>query len=918
MRRRKYLSTGQKGAAKALNSDPRESIEVRCNAGRELRPCSAFIASNPIADRGPPCPHGVRYFSAANTIESRPSEELKKVNCSAAEISKGRMRTLGPGIFLVSLAVLLIELLLTRIFSVVMFHHFSFLAVSLAMLGLGLGGLLVNLLPSVFRKDNVLTLTPYLCLGLAASLLIAARVAFNTPVLLESNADNWWRVLKIFALTACPMTFGGLIVAQILAFHSEQANRLYFCDLLGAGVACLAMSPLVRHLGAPNALLVAAAIASLAGLVLARAPLTRGLNALAVIGLLIAAFTNAGSPFFDLQYAKGQPIAPALATRWNSFSRVEVRGTPASLAEKRAPLSWGFSSRLSTRVHELHLIYDADAMTQIVGFDGDPKSVEYLLWDVASAAHHISSRTPARSNTDRDATDLSPHESVLVIGAGGGRDVLAAVAAGAAQVTGVEINDVTVDLMRTDFREFTSGLYVDYPGVEIHVEDGRSFVRRETGRYDLIVASLVDTWAASAAGAYALAENSLYTVEAFDDYFEALKPNGMISFSRWYGAPPDEVLRVVSLARKALRARGISDPARHVTIVRTDPRHTHRQSLATILIKKTPFEPEEIDALADWTREMLFLIPYAATFDPDPNGQTPFEALLGTDEQANALIASAPFDLRPTTDNRPFFFDRVPIVGWAAHRIGLPAPPYARQPLPLGSVALLTALCASAAVACVLIGLPLVFSGRRKGSEIMATLARAERLRWVGFFAALGLGYIIVEIVMIQRFNLYLGNPAFALAVVLFTMLASSSVGALLASRLETRTALVRTMGAVCLAIAYVALSLDAFVQLTMSGGIASRILAVVVYVAPVGCLMGMPFPTGLRFAGRISPELVSWAWAVNGGMSVLGSVLAVLISMSIGFSACLLVGMATYALGAVMLSGAPTEVESAVTARAS
>ncbi len=809
--------------------------------------------------------------------------------------STNPVRALGPAIFLVSLAILLVELLLTRIFSVVMFHHFSFLAVSLAMLGLGLGGLLVNLLPRVFRADNVERLGPYLCIGFAVTLIVAANVSFNTPIRLESTSDNWRRVLTIFALTACPLTLGGLVIAHILAFNSEHANRLYFFDLLGAGMACLIMSPLVRSLGAPNALLVGAAIATVGGFALSRENVARIATAAACVALLLTAYVNAGSGFFDLKYNKGAAVGPTLATRWNSFSRVTVRGTAESMEQKRAPVSWGFSARLRTQARELHLLYDADAMTQIVGFDGNPQSVNYLLYDVATAAHHIRRQ-----------------ENVLVIGAGGGRDVLAALARGSSTVTGVEINDVTVDLMRTDFREYTSGLYLDHPGVRIVVEDGRSFVRRATESYDLIVASLVDTWAASAAGAYALAENSLYTVEAFHDYLDALGPEGMISFSRWYAAPPDEVLRVVSVAKVALRDRGATDPAKHIAIVRTDSRYTRRPSLATILVKKVPFTDVEIAALQKWSRDMLFATPYLPTLDVSPDSQSGFEAILGSDEEAAKYVAEASSDLTPTTDNRPFFFDRVPIVSWIAYRLGLPAPAYAKQDLPLGSVALLTALIASAVVAVVLIALPLLIGRRRAASAAGPALTRAMRLRWAVYFGSLGLGYIIVEIVLIQRFNLYLGNPSYALAVVLFTMLASSSVGALLATCLQTRPALLRVMAAVCVSIVLVTLTLDSFVGLTMSGGIASRILAAMLYVAPVGCIMGMPFPTGMRFAGRISPDLVSWAWAVNGGMSVFGSVLAVLISMSAGFSACLLVGVATYALGALMISGLAIDVDGA------
>ncbi len=832
----------------------------------------------------------------------------------AMHASGGRPTALDAGIFAVSLAILLVELLLTRIFSVVMYHHFSFLSVSLAMTGIGLGGLLVTLLPRTFRRDNLSVLGPLLAVGFAGAVIAGSWVAFHTPIKLQETADNWGNLLWILLSCLLPFILGGLVIAHILAFNAERAHRLYFFDLLGAGLACLLFVPLVRWLGAPSALLVAAAIGVLGGVFLARSTALRITGAVVVLGMLVAAQLNTTRGFFDLRFAKGGPTAPTLVTRWNAFSRVEVRGTSDDLYRLRTPVSWGFSSMLRTQARELHLLYDADALTQIVGFDGDLKKVDYLLWDVTSAAHHV------RKNA-----------SVLVIGAGGGRDVLAALAGGARSVAGVEINDVTVDLMRTRFHDYTGDLYVDYPGVTITVEDGRSYVQHTEERFDLIQASLVDTWAASAAGAYALAENSLYTTDAFRDYLDKLSPDGMVSFSRWYADPPVETMRVIVLAREALASIGVTEPARHVMIVRTDPRMTRRPSLATVLVKKTPFTESEVAALRGWASAMVFDLPYVARLPGpmvddasipagprDANGSEPaFLELLENGGLASLSIDSAPidtgaYDLSPTTDDKPFFFDRVPLVGWLKHRIGLPAPKWAASELPLASRTLLVALVVTMLNAMLLVALPAVAGvarGRGRKGDVAARGAAAgvlsSRFAWMAYFAALGLGYIVVEIVLIQRLNLYLGNPAFALTVVLFTMLASSGAGSLFAERFADPRALSRILAVVVAGIALVWLTIDPFIHLTLGASRGIRIILAVLYVAPVAFVMGMPFPTGLRLAGRESESLVPWAWAVNGATSVLGSVLAVVVSMTAGFSMSLVFAGIAYGVGFVVARAA-------------
>jgi SAM-dependent methyltransferase len=756
------------------------------------------------------------------------------------------------------------------------------MVVSLAMLGLGASGLLVSLWPARFRPERAPQQLAACASLFAVSAVLAVGVAFRVPISLEETPGNWLRVGAVFGLATVPFLAGGLVVALILTHHAAAANRLYGFDLTGAALGCVAFIPATNWLGAPTAILGAAAAAAAAGAILAgRAARVPGRVAgLLACALVLSAAANTGSGFYDVRVTKGKRQPPMLALEWNSFSRVEVLGRPADLKTPRQPFSAGLSTTLDPdfRVAEVWLRYDADAATQITRLDGDPTRLTHLAYDVTSAPYH-----------------LRRYGNVLVIGPGGGRDVLTALALGSGPVTGVEINPMTIRLMRDRFRAFTGGLYDGFPGVEVVNDDGRSFIRHAAARYDLIQASLVDTWAASAAGAHALSENSLYTVEAFEDYLRHLTPDGVLAISRWFD-PPAESLRVVTLAREALRRQGVVDPAAHVLVARTDPTKTQLPALGTILVKRSPFTAIEVAALRAWAERMRFPVSYAP--DDLARGGSPadFHRLLGID--AERFIATYPYDISAVHDDRPFFFNRVPLVPWLLHRFGLPAPPPGRAPLTLGGQTLLIALTGTGASTVALLALPLLAARRRRRDPSGPARAghgpRGAAL-WGCYFAAVGLGFIMVEIVLIQRFGLVLGYPVYALSVVLVTMLATSGLGSLLAGRGSPVSLLPRALGVLAAALLLYAVGLPWLHDALLGTETAVRILVVAAAVAPLGLLMGMPFPTALRWAGTEAGGLVPWAWAVNGGASVFGSALAVLVSMTWGFTATLLAGALAY-----------------------
>lgn len=793
------------------------------------------------------------------------------------------------GIFLVSFAVLVVELLLTRIFSVTLYYHLSFMVVSLAMLGFGAAGLVTNLWPQRFPADRLLPQLSVLAMGFAVTTVLAVVTALSISVSLNPSKENLARLAIIYSLCAVPFFLGGLIVTLLLAHRVEQVNRLYFFDLFGAALGCLAFIPLTNYLGAPTAVLMGALAGAIGAVLFSWRQSTLLSRAALMIcfGLAALAAANSRWDFIEVRAAKGRQQPPTLAKEWNSFSRVEVNvlGRPPEMWAPRHPRHAGFSTKLdpTLRNPEVYLRYDADAATSIIRFDGDLAKLWFLGWDVTAAPYQ-----------------MRRFQNVLILGPGGGRDVLTALSLGSGPVTGIEINPLTIELMNGQFRTFTNGLYSNYPGVSVFHDEGRSFLRNLTGGYDLIQASLVDTWAASAAGAYALTENNLYTVEAFDEYLKRLTPDGIISFSRWYPEPPVEPLRVVTLAVEALRLRQINDPANHIFVLTTNP--TNRRKLATVLIKKSPFTAEELAKLRTWSDSMDFIISYSpddATRGVAPND---FHRLLSPAYEQ--FVADYPYDISAVYDNRPFFFDRVPLVRWVSHRLGLSNSRLGEGSLTLGVQTLLLSLIISAVFTCLLLFLPLVVGRFRAGGnkDIENKVPWGRRLTWAIYFAGLGLGFITVEIVMIQRLNLFLGYPVYSLSVVLFTLLIFGSIGSLAAGRWNQPRMLPVALGVLCVMLVVYSLWLQPVLNLVLGASATWRILVAGGLLAPLGFLMGTPFPTGLRMAAAETKSLVSWAWAVNGGASVFGSTLTMVISMTYGFIVSSLVGLVAYAIALTLL----------------
>lgn len=791
-----------------------------------------------------------------------------------ATISAGRPTY--AGLFCVALSTLMYEILLTRIFSVTMWYHFAFVAVSIAMFGMTLGAVLVQVARPLFPRERTRRSLAGSAALFGLTLVGSFVVHLRIPPGPGSGVAGVAALVGTYALISIPFVFSGICVCLSLTRFGGEVSRLYACDLAGAAAGCLLLTPLLERADGPSAVVLTAAVA-LTGAACYGAGVSRrwcsaalaGAIGLAAIGSANAALGEAGARWIRLIWVKGAREGTPRYERWNSFSRIRVWGDETVASE---PTAWGLSRTWPTgrTIPQLFLNIDGTAGTYLTRFSGDLSPLEFMKYDVTNVAHHLK----------RDAR-------VLVVGAGGGRDVLAGLAFRQRHVTAVEINGAILDAVNRVFGGFTGRLN-ERPDVTFAHDEARSFVARSAERYDILQISLIDTWAATAAGAFVLSENALYTVDAWETFLSHLSDDGILTVSRWFQhGTPGETYRIASLANAALRRLGVRDPRRHLAIVLSQRRDASADGLpeiATLLVRRTPFPAGELAALEALARRMEFV----PLLTPDEARDDTVAKFASTDDPA-ALAAQFPIDLSPPTDDRPFFFNMARMsLAFQPRRWG----PLAEQ-INLRAVTVLAGLLA----AVVLLTAGLVVAPALVGGDRGAILrAGRESL----YFAAIGLGFMLIEIAQMQRLLVLLGHPTYSLSVVLFSLLVCGGVGSALTTGVPAARAArsaARRLMLLMATLAVIGLLTPRLVAGYQSSATAWRIVLAVALLAPAGVGMGMAFPLGLKAALEQAGDVAAWLWALNGALSVVGSVLGVVIAMAAGISATWWCGTACYAL---------------------
>ena len=756
---------------------------------------------------------------------------------------------------LTTLATLLLELSLTRIFSVVFYYHMAFLAISIALFGLGAGG--------VFSYVVAGWKTPlYQKLGRLSAANTFFVLLSLLVILVQSNNLTYLKVALIYFTTALPFFISGAMVSLAISETIERVNRVYFYDLAGAAAGCVVLLPLLEWLGGPATVVSSAIFFAVAAAVwFSMAGSVKGRVVSVAVALMLVAFLtyNFRKPVIEPTHAKNHTLANEIFVKWNSFSRIAIVH--------------------DNKDNRNNIVIDADAATSIFDYDLAKLTADQRR-DLAAAGESL-------------PYAVRPGAKTLIIGPGGGWDVARALASGSRDVSAVEINEIIArTIMQERFPKLSKGLYLR-PEVRVFKEDGRSFVRRSSEKYQVIQATLVDTWASTAAGAFALSENNLYTTDAFRDYLSHLTDDGMVVFTRWGFDPPRESLRLISLGMEALRELDERQPAAHVAVGRA--KGPEGWDKDTVLIARKPLSAVDIEH----ARALFASAGMTPIYLPGGGFQNPFSELLNSPDPAE-YQRNYQFDISPVTDNRPFFFYTVqPRDLWSflstASKVNADYKINKAVPLLFGlmGVSLL-------ATALIIVAPPLVLGTR---------LPTQRGVRgFLVYFLFIGAGYILVEVALIQKFVLFLGHPVHALWVVIFSMLVSSGVGSNFSGRIigKSEGRLIKVLGCVAFGAALLALAVSTLLGALVWLPFGLKVALTVAMVAPLGFVMGMPFPIALQRLEAWHAPSVRWAWSLNAASSVLGSVGALVCAIYMGLVQTMIMGGLFYlaALALIARSG--------------
>lgn len=803
----------------------------------------------------------------------------------------GRLLPVG----LISAATLAHEVLLMRLFSIIQWHQFAYMIISIALLGFGASGTFVALArrPLLKRYPAAFAASAALFgITAVASFAGAERLPFNALEIVWNPGQLGWLAAS-YALLVLPFFFGATCIGLAFSRHPGQIGRVYAFDLVGAGVGALGTVGLL-FLVFPSAALRFIAALGFAAAALAATGMARhrrlaagslGLAAAVIAVWLPPSFTATGphmSQYKGLSMALDVPNARVVEERSSPLGLLTVVESP-SVPFRHAP---GLSlANTQEPPAQLAVFSDGDSITAMTAYSGDPATVAYLDRTTAALPYRMLARP-----------------RMLVLGAGGGEQVLLALRAGADIVDAVEVNPQMIDLARNRFANFVGGIF-SRPNVHLHLAEARAFAATAGERYDLIQMPLLDSFSAAAAGVQSMHENYTYTVEALRDYLAVLKPDGVVAITRWLRVPPRDILKLFATATAALEADGVSQPGRHLALIRS-------WNTATLLVAKSPFTGEDVAAIRGFAGENFFdisWVPGISASDVNRYNQLDQEylyegalALLGP-ERAD-FIERYKFDIAPATDDRPYFFD---FFRWRAlpELLTLRTQGGAAM-LDWGYLILAATLVQAAILSAVLILLPLWLRRRALGRAV-------PRLRFGLYFLALGLAFLFIEIAFIQRFVLFLGHPLYAVAVVLAGFLAFAGLGSALAARWVVtvgRGSAVRGITLAVVVIAFLAgtylLALPLIFERLLALPDAAKIAIALLLIAPLAVFMGMPFPLGLGYTAARSEEFLPWAWGINGCASVLSAILAALLAMHVGFTGVVTIATILYLVAPALLAG--------------
>ncbi len=796
-------------------------------------------------------------------------------------------------LFCTSASVLAYEILLMRLLSISLWYHFAYMVISLALLGFGASGSFLFLLSRrVYRNMDawLVILAGAASLSFPLAFSLSQQIGLDPLQLVWQNKE-WVRMFATYLVMAVPFLLSGGIVGIILSAAGRDVPRLYAADLLGAGFGCMAIVPAL-YLGPPWALL-----PLLSGLVLAGAGWCcmrttwgrKGILVLPVSGTLILACYVLLPPVPQIHHTKAFPMTMAFpdarveAEREGPLGLIHVVGSSLIREVPGLSLNYGLDGKgqQGTLPQQKAIFSDGDGVSTITRFKGDLNELEHLDFTTMALPYNV--RHP---------------QKVLVIGAGGGADVLLSLRHSALKIVALEANPQVAELMTGPFADFSGHLY-SKPEVKLLIREARQFLHETEERFDLIQLSLLDSFGGSAGGLYAATETYLYTREAFALYLSRLSDPGILAVTRWLKLPPRDSLRVFSTALSALREAGISEkPEEHIVFIRS-------WKTSTILISRTPFTSKEIERVTTFCDRRSFDVGYYAGMKEDManrydvlkeayyfKGAT---SLAGS--EAETFLEDYIFDVSPATDDRPYFshffrWDKALTLLQQLRREALPF-------VEIGYILIIATLVQAVIAGGALILLPLL--GLRRTVEwARGGLSAQEVLGTLFYFGSIGFAFMFLEMALLPKYILLLSHPIYSTAVVLGAVLVFAGCGSLTVRHVESKSLWI-AVTCVCAWVLVQALLEERLFAWALGWPFGGRLALTVVMVGALSFFLGWPFPMGLREISGRFPSLVPWAWGINGCASVIGAVLGKMISMSAGLRMTMLVAALLYLFSALV-----------------
>jgi len=802
--------------------------------------------------------------------------------------------SLLASLFLISSALIAHEITLTRLFSITQWHHFAYMVISVALLGFGASGTLISLFRTFvlarFRKVYTISAWFY-----AASVILSYLVTQDIPF--DPFLIVWDPRQSLYLFGYCGALFVPFLLAAVcigasFVRYANSVNKLYFANMAGSGFGAVGILLVMYHVRPESLLLVISATAVCAAALWLVPTRKFAAAAICAVGFVPLAFIHAGgglelsvSQFKTLPALMDLPDARIVAQRWSPLGTIDVVSSPA--IREAAGMSLTCTDELPP---QMALVVDADSVSAVTNYSGERSRLAYLDCLTSAAVYHAA---PAKEA--HDAT-------VLVVGAGGGTDILVARYAGIHRIDALEVDPNVVSLMQDELRDFSCNVY-GLPGVNVITSEARAFFDTTTRMYDVIQISLLDSFSASAAGVLALNESYLYTVEALRSYLDHLKPDGILSITRWLKMPPRDNIKLFATAVEALESFPETSPAEHIIQLRG-------WKTCTTLIKRTPYDGAEIDAVIEFCRNHSFDLCYFPGIEPDIVNhynvlERPFlyeaaKQLLGPDR--HEYYRANLFNITPASDDRPYYFH---FFRWSSlpelrRMLGTQWVPFVEW----GYVILLATLVIAVPLSAMIILLPLLWLRRPAHDKRSFVLVLA-------YFFALGAGYMFVEMVFIQKLARIMPHPIFALAATLTIFLVGSGLGGLMSVRIARtfRRPVLVAFACIAGALAFYVLIVDIAIPSAEFASPIMKQLAACVIAFFLAFFMGIPFPTGLRRLSETSPELLPWAWGINGCASVLGPIVATCFSISLGFRAVMAISAVLYLTAALAARGNRSKV---------